>query len=155
MHRIGHGSGKVTVRALAAGDEARWRELWTAYNHFYDSDVPEFVTARTLKRLLAPGSALVGRVALLDGDVVGFTASVIHEATWDIRPVCYLEDLFVSEDARGSGVGRALIDDLLELARQSNWGRLYWHTRADNRTARRLYDHYVPADDFVRYRLIL
>ncbi|MBL8566397.1 MAG: GNAT family N-acetyltransferase [Hyphomicrobiaceae bacterium] len=152
---MGHERGAVLVRALAADDEPWWRELWTAYNHFYDTDVPEFVTARTLKRLLDPGSALVGRVALLNGEVVGFSASVIHEATWDIRPVCYLEDLFVSEVARGFGVGRALIDDLLDLARQSNWGRLYWHTRSDNWTARRLYDHYVPADDFVRYRLIL
>jgi hypothetical protein len=39
------------------------------------------------------------------------------------------------------------------MARQCGWSRLYWHTRAENAAARRLYDSFVEADDFVRYRL--
>ncbi len=146
-------AGAASVRAMIAADSAAWRALWTAYCHFYGTDVPEAVTARTLERLLDPQSALVGRVAERDGRVVGFSASVIHEATWDARPVCYLEDLYVAEPARGAGVGGALIDDLIGLARERGWGRLYWHTRADNAVARRLYDRFAAADDFVRYRL--
>ncbi|MDX2290287.1 MAG: GNAT family N-acetyltransferase [Hyphomicrobiaceae bacterium] len=139
---------------MRATDAPRWRELWAAYNLFYEADVPETVTAHTLQRLLDPRAALVGRIAEKDGVVVGFSASVIHDATWDTRPVCYLEDLFVAEDARGHGLGRALIDDLVALAKTRGWGRLYWHTRTENAAARRLYDHYGAADDFVRYRLI-
>ena len=41
------------------------------------------------------------------------------------------------------------------LGRERGWSRLYWHTRASNETARRLYDKFVNADDFVRYRMIL
>jgi len=48
-------------------------------------------------------------------------------------------------------LGRALIDDLVARG----WARLYWHTRQSNDTARRLYDTYVDADAFVRYRLFL
>ncbi len=144
----------IVVRQISPPDASRWRELWVAYNRFYETDVPEAATSLTLERLLDPDSALVGRVALLGGDIIGFSASVVHEATWDTRLACYLEDLFVSETERGHGVGRALIDDLVALAHQRNWGRLYWHTRAGNATARRLYDRYVAADDFVRYRLI-
>jgi GNAT superfamily N-acetyltransferase len=92
---------------------------------------------------------------LLDDRVIGFTASVIHEATWSRDPVCYLEDLFVDQSARGKGIGRALIQDLIDLGREHGWSRIYWHTRADNLAARRLYDKFVPADDFVRYRLFL
>jgi GNAT superfamily N-acetyltransferase len=98
---------------------------------------------------------LIGRVAILDDRVIGFTASVIHEATWSRDPVCYLEDLFVDQSARGKGIGRALIQDLIDLGREHGWSRIYWHTRADNLAARRLYDKFVPADDFVRYRLFL
>jgi len=50
-------------------------------------------------------------------------------------------------------VGRALIDDLITLARNKGWSRLYWHTHAGNETARKLYDTYTQADDFVRYRI--
>jgi hypothetical protein len=41
------------------------------------------------------------------------------------------------------------------LARERGWSRLYWHTRAANATARKLYDKFAKADDFVRYRMIL
>ena len=50
-------------------------------------------------------------------------------------------------------MGRALIDDLLDLAKERGWDRLYWHTDAGNKTARTLYDRYTKADNFVRYRI--
>ncbi|OYX22644.1 MAG: hypothetical protein B7Z10_12885 [Rhodobacterales bacterium 32-66-7] len=68
---------------------------------------------------------------------------------------CYLEDLFVSPDARGHGLGRALIDDLITLARAKGWARLYWHTNEANTRARALYDQYVQSDGHIRYRLPL
>jgi ribosomal protein S18 acetylase RimI-like enzyme len=83
--------------------------------------------------------------------VVGFSNSVLHETTWATTPICYLEDLFVDAAMRGSGVGRMLLQDLVVLARQHGWSTLYWHTRGNNTTARRLYDTFSPADDFVRY----
>lgn len=105
--------------------------------------------------MLNPASAVLGRVAELDGNVIGFSVSVVHDGTWSISPVCYLEDLFVDPAARGSGVGHALIQDLVDLGRARGWSRLYWHTPADNTVARRLYDRFVKVDDFVRYRLTL
>lgn len=68
---------------------------------------------------------------------------------------CYLEDLFVDSYARGLGTGRALIDDLLELARKTGWSRVYWHTNDDNETAPRLYHRCTEANGFVRYRVAL
>jgi len=86
---------------------------------------------------------------------VGFSTAVLHEGTWTTAPTCYLEDLFVDPALRGGGVGRALIQNLIDLGRSRGWSRLYWHTQAGNATARRLYDSFVQADDFVRYRLAL
>jgi ribosomal protein S18 acetylase RimI-like enzyme len=73
----------------------------------------------------------------------------------DADTTCYLEDLYVDPVVRGHGIGRALIDDLVRLGRDNGWSRIYWHTRQSNEAARRLYDKFAKADDFVRYRLFL
>jgi GNAT superfamily N-acetyltransferase len=87
--------------------------------------------------------------------VAGFTISVLHPGSWALTPACYLEDLFVDPEARGRGLGRALIEDLIGLARDNGWSRIYWHTRQSNAAARRLYGQFAEADDFVRYRMVL
>jgi GNAT superfamily N-acetyltransferase len=79
---------------------------------------------------------------------------VLHAGTWTEQPICYLEDLFVDPTLRGKGIGEALIDDLVAQAKERGWSRLYWHTRGDNAVARRLYNKFAAADDFVRYRLM-
>jgi len=149
------GADSFLIRDPKPEDKAAWRRLWAAYVAFYEADVPDAVTTGTWARLLDPNSGMMGRLAERNGAVVGFTVSVIHPGSWTLAPVCYLEDLFVDPQARGHGVARALIDDLVTLAREGGWSRLYWHTKASNETARRLYDCYVEADDFVRYRIFL
>lgn len=145
----------LEVRKLEAKDEADWRALWEGYIAFYGAHVSPEITASTFARLLDASSGMIGRVAMLDGRVVGFTTSVVHAATWSIEPVCYLEDLFVDPRTRRRGVGRALIDDLIELGRAKGCSRLYWHTQSHNAEARRLYDTFATADGFVRYRVPL
>jgi len=80
---------------------------------------------------------------------------VVHQGSWTLDPICYLEDLFVAPKARGNGIGSALVADLLARAKERGWSRLYWHTQQGNAPARRLYDEFAVADDFVRYRLTL
>ena len=143
----------AAIRDPAATDEAAWRELWTGYNDFYEASIPAAVTARTWRRMLDPASPIFGRLAVVDATVVGFSISVLHEGTWSIASVCYLEDLFVGAKFRGRGIGRLLIQDLVERAQREGWSRLYWHTRADN-PARRLYDEFADADDFIRYKRV-
>ena len=145
----------IEIRAAEAADEPRWRELWRDYLAFYRQSLAPGVTDLTWARILDPSSPLFARVALHQGACVGFAVGVLHEGSWTTTPVCYLEDLFVAPEIRGSGVGRALINDLEALARAEGWSRLYWHTDADNEVARLLYDRFVAADPVVRYRLAL
>ncbi len=145
---------QTIIRYPAAADEHAWRQLWADYNAFYETSIPEIVTVRTWQRILDPASAIFGRLAVVNGAVIGFSVSVLHEGTWTAAPICYLEDLFVDPKSRGRGFGRLLIQDLVGRARSKGWSQLYWHTRANN-PARHLYDEFVVADDFVRYRLIL
>lgn len=140
----------VTFRSLEAEDKTQWLTLWKGYNDFYASDLSEDVTEYTWARLIDPGSSMFCRVAVMDGAVVGFAHCVLHEGTWVISPICYLEDLFVDPVWRGKGVARELIQFVLNEAKAQGWSRFYWHTRIHN-PARKLYDEFVPADDFVRY----
>jgi GNAT superfamily N-acetyltransferase len=140
-----------TIRSALPSDEATWRKLWREYCAFYEAQLADDVTDRTWKRILDPDSAVMCIVAEVDGHVYGFANCVVHENTWETQAVCYLEDLFVLPSARGRGIGKALIEWLRNAMRAEGWARLYWVTRADNRRARKLYDQFTQADDFVRY----
>ena len=145
----------LTIRDAAPQDEAQWRALWAQYLAFYEVDLAPEITARTWARLMEAGSPLSGRFAFENNVMQGFALHHHHCSTWVLGEDCYLEDLFVSGQARGKGVGRALIDDLKALATARGYHRLYWHTDEGNARARALYDSYAPYDGHVRYRLKL
>ncbi len=140
-----------TIRSALPGDQSAWRALWRDYCDFYGVNLGEEVTRRTWKRILDPDSAITCIVAEVDGRVYGFANCVVHESTWETQAVCYLEDLFVLPSARGHGIGTALLEWLRNAMRAEGWSRLYWMTREDNQRARKLYDRFANADDFVRY----
>jgi GNAT superfamily N-acetyltransferase len=145
-------SNTIQIRDALPTDRKDWHRLWAGYNAFYEASVPPQTTARTWQRILEPESAMLGRVAELGGRVVAFSISILHEGTWTVEPICYLEDLFVDPAWRDQGIGSKLIEDLLALGKARGWSKLYWHTRRNN-PARFLYDMFAEADDFVRYRL--
>ncbi|WP_431300086.1 GNAT family N-acetyltransferase [Tabrizicola sp. BL-A-41-H6] len=153
---MGARSGEAAViRDAKPGDEAAWRGLWAGYLEYYELTLPQVVTEATWARLMDPASPVKARLAEVEGRVAGFAINLHHPSTWAATDDCYLEDLFVAPDARGLGLGRALIDDLVALARSRGWGRLYWHTDQDNAKARALYDSYVLSDNHIRYRMRL
>ena len=140
------------VRAAQAEDKAGWLVLWLAYCEFYEHIPSNEVTETTWGRIVSSDSTLQGLVAVAEHSaIVGFANYVSHPNTWSTAGVCYLEDLFVQPEARKGGIARALIDRLLEIARDKGWNRVYWMTDETNAVARRLYDTYTKADGFVRY----
>jgi GNAT superfamily N-acetyltransferase len=145
----------VEVRDANPSDKTAFLKLWQDYLTFYKVDLDPQVTAATWARLMDPGSPVKARLALVGGELWGFAIHLHHPSTWVATEDCYLEDLFVSEVARGQGLGRALIDDLIALARSKGWSRVYWHTNEANARARALYDSYTPSDGHIRYRLRL
>ena len=144
----------VTIRPATPADEARWRELWAGYCAFYEVSLGAEVTAHTWRRIIDP-VAPVHCVLACDeaGAVQGMANYILHDNTWTLTPVCYLEDLFVDPAVRGRQYGKALIDWLAAQMATQGWSRIYWMTREDNAYARRLYDRYTPRDAFVRYVL--
>jgi GNAT superfamily N-acetyltransferase len=96
---------------------------------------------------------MYGFVAENESGVIGFTHCLFRPSTWTETDYCYLEDLFVDPSIRGKGVGRALMNRVVELAKEKNSKRVYWTTQEFNKTARVLYDSITSVSEFVQYRL--
>jgi GNAT superfamily N-acetyltransferase len=147
--------GPFNIRPVNAADEAGWHGLWQGYCDFFQVTIPPDVTVMLWQRIMdyrTPIHALVAETPLNDGnaELIGFANYVLHPFTWGTDLICYLEDLFVAEHARGAGAGRALINELTRFAEENGWPRVYWHTHELN-GARKLYDSITPVDPFVRY----
>ena len=108
----------IDIREVSQQDKAQWLQLWEGYTRFYGSPQPTEVTEYTWQRMLDAASPMLGRFAVVDGNVVGFAICILHEGTWVKTPICYLEDLFVSEDVRGKHIGKQLIEYVQQQARK-------------------------------------
>ncbi len=147
--------GNVTVRPLQQSDHAEWRRLWTAYLDFYETKLPEEVYAKTWERLFTHSEfEPKGFVAVLDGKLVGLTHYLYHRSGWSLVNNCYLQDLFSDEEARGKGVGAALIKAVQDEAGRIGVKNVYWMTHETNATARRLYDRVARRTGFLEYDLL-
>jgi GNAT superfamily N-acetyltransferase len=146
----------VSVRTLEQRDFSAWKPLWDGYNSFYGragaTALPEEITAATWARFFDPQEPVHALVAVQGGEVLGLTHYLFHRSTTSIAPVCYLQDLFTAEAARGKGVGRALIEAVYEKAKAHGASRVYWHTQETNHTAMRLYDGVAEKPGVVVYR---
>ena len=103
------------------------------------------------QRFFDPAEPVFALVAEQDGQLVGLVHFLFHRSTTRIEPVCYLQDLFTASEARGQGVGRALIEGVHAQARDAGAKRVYWQTREDNVAARRLYDQVARHLGFIVY----
>ena len=143
--------GNLMIRKIQPRDEPRWRVLWDAYNRFYEREPNEAITRNAWERLMNSATPMYAIVAEREQNVVGIANYVIHESTSRLTPVCYLQDLFVDPAERGGGIGRMLIDWLVDEMKSQGWSRIYWHTKENNYRARALYDSYTPRSAFVHY----
>jgi GNAT superfamily N-acetyltransferase len=143
----------VKVEPLAEGDFEGLLPFIAAYQRFYEVEEPDDDRNREFfRRFVAPsdeGEILVARAEGGDGGedsgaeagaILGYTCLYWHYSSLDASDTVLLNDLYVSEDARGRGVGRALIEAAAEVARRRGCSVLEWSTAPDNHTAQRLYD---------------
>lgn len=141
------------IRPLSRADETDWRALWRGYLDFYETDLPEEIYRTSFERLLDPAvTDYHGRLALLDGQPVGLVHYIYHRHGWKLEPVCYLQDLFTTSEARGRGVARALIETVYAEADAAQAPSVYWLTQEFNSTARALYDKVATCTPFIVYR---
>jgi Acetyltransferases len=146
----------LDVRFVRPSDFDGWLPLWDGYNAFYGRSGPTAldpaVTRTTWARFFDPYEPVHGLVAEREGRIVGLAHYLLHRSTSAIEPRLYLQDLFTAADARGGGIGRALIDAVCDRAREMAIARIYWNTHETNAVARRLYDKVAENSGFLMYR---
>ncbi|NBQ96703.1 MAG: GNAT family N-acetyltransferase [Micrococcales bacterium] len=141
----------TSVRQVENEDKSSWQELYGAYLKFYESESVESSTELLWNRLIKDAPEIQGLVAVSNGEVVGIAHFHYQISTWSDTSHCYLEDLYVAEDARGKGVASALIAAVEGLAIQNKSSELFWITKENNTVARKLYEQVATLSDFVRY----
>ena len=151
--------GRLLVREVAPFDHEQWLPLWQGYNAFYGRSGPtalaDEISATTWARFFDSGEPVNCLVAEYEGRLVGLAHFLFHRSTTMIGPICYLQDLFTSANARGQGVGRSLIEAVYEHAKAEGAARVYWQTHETNIAAQRLYDSVADRSGFIVYRKTL
>lgn len=142
----------IEIRPLRPEDAAEWRRLWTGYLEFYQTAVPEEIYATTFSRLLGDDPQdFNGFLALVGGRPMGLVHFLFHRHCWKIENVCYLQDLYVDPQARGTGLGRKLIEAVYAAADANGTPAVYWLTQDFNTIGRQLYDRIAQVTPFIRY----
>lgn len=148
-------TGTITVRAVERADAPAWLRLWEDYNTFYGRTGPTAlapeITQATWARFFDHYEPMHALVAERAGELLGLVHFLYHRSTIQLAPVCYLEDLFTLQSARGQGVARALIEAVCARARAAGVKSVYWQTHESNTVAMRLYDKIAARFGFIVY----
>jgi GNAT superfamily N-acetyltransferase len=142
----------MTIVPIAPEHRAAWDILYRGYAEFYRVAQTAEMRDRVWGWLMDETHDLAGFVALDAGHrPVGLT----HFRPFT-RPLMastggFLDDLFVAEDARGSGAAEALIAAVVAVAKERGWTIVRWITAEDNARARKVYDKLATRTAWVTY----
>ncbi|MCZ2498118.1 GNAT family N-acetyltransferase [Xylophilus sp. Kf1] len=147
------------IRSIAENDFNQWKILWDGYNQFYGRSgatalSPE-ITRTTWSRLLESSEPVNALVAEGPDGLLGLAHFIYHRSTIQIGASCYMQDLFTDAEARGKGVGSALISEVYQRALAHGSPRVYWQTHESNLAAMKLYDKVAEKSGFLVYRKTL
>ncbi|MER6447209.1 GNAT family N-acetyltransferase [Streptomyces venezuelae] len=142
----------ISVRSVRDGDFPQWRALYRGYADFYGVEQSEEAATTVWSWVTDPGHE-VG--ALVAEDTEGRLLGLAHYRPF-ARPLsatvgCYLDDLFVAPQYRGSGAADLLLGALRALAAERGWSVVRWITADDNHRARSKYDQVATRTMWVTY----
>jgi GNAT superfamily N-acetyltransferase len=131
---------EVEVRPISRQEVDDVLPLIAGYQRFYGAE-PDLERNRVFfSRFLQPSDEGLLLGAWVDGALAGFATLYWFHSSTKATDAVLMNDLFVREDIRGKGIGRALIKSALDEARRRGSAHLEWLTAPDNLTAQRLYD---------------
>lgn len=148
----------MSVRPATEADLPALLPLVRAYCDFYESNPPDEGLDRMCRALIADPEVEGALFAGCDegGNVVGFAAMGWKWSSLRGAKIGYLEDLFVTPQARGSGLAEELIAAVADRARERGAPAVEWLTAPDNHRAQAVYDRVGgEAEPMVEYGLDL
>jgi GNAT superfamily N-acetyltransferase len=134
-------SADVRIEPVSTGQLEALLPLIAAYQRFYEVEqVDDGRNRAFFARFLAPSEDGLLLGAWQGGEPAGYACLYWHFSSLVPAETVLMNDLYVAEGRRGSGIGRALIEASAAVARERGAHQLQWVTAPDNETARRLYD---------------
>lgn len=146
----------LTTRPMDAADRSAWETLFAGYAAFYKVDQTPQMRETVFGWLMDPdhgSSCIVAQDA--SGALVGFAHYRPFVSQLRAATNCFLDDLFVSPQARGTGAAQALIKAVETVAKNNGWGTLRWITAEDNYRGRGAYDKLATRTGWVTYDIAL
>ncbi|MFZ5674879.1 MAG: GNAT family N-acetyltransferase [Pseudomonadota bacterium] len=142
----------IRVTRARAEDETDWKRLWGDWQRHMKGTVPAEVTGRSWRQALAPESRLVIFLARRgDGGALGFATVSFAPFAWTGSDVAFLQDLFVSESARGQGAGEALLKAIYADADARGVAQVYWMVDETDEKLQRFYERHAIRTPYVRF----
>ena len=142
---------RLVIRPLKFDDFPKWLPLWDGNNLGHRD---EAVTAETWSRICDPDNTQVnGLCAEMGDNIAGILHYILHPTTGSIKPVCYMQDVYVDPDYRRKGIGKRLVHGLTEIGQKEKWTRMYWLTQFGNVEAKAMYENFGVKLDFTLYVL--
>lgn len=142
----------MKIRPLEKADRVVWEQLMNESAAFYKTFIPAGGHDGVWAWIFDESNDFWCDLAVNDDDKpIGFTQYQLMHRSLGGAMVCYLSDLYVRPDVRGTGAGRALIDHVIDFAKRRGLSNLRWLTQDYNYAGRRLYDTYASKSDFILY----
>lgn len=137
------GEPAFAIRAARRGDEVELFGLVRELARFERLEHKLSGSAEALgEHLFGPNPVAHALLAEVDAQAIGFALFFTNYSTFLTRPGIYLEDLFVLENYRNRGVGKALLDAVRDTARARGAGRLEWSVLDWNQNAIAFYERF-------------
>ena len=132
-----------TTRFLTPDDRMGWEALWQGYQQHLRTRVPDSVVGETWLKLMDDRVPLFGLVAFVDTyRMAGIAHYSVAPSSWSKGPMFHLQDLFVTDELRGQGVGHALVDGVFAAADKQKSSQVFWHLNRSDFRAKLLFDAY-------------
>lgn len=149
-------SAVITIRSVQPADRAEWDVLYQGYAAFYKTTQTPEMRDRVWSWLHDPAQQSEGLVAVAaDGRLIGLAHFRAFARPLAASTGGYLDDLFVSPAARGSGAADALINRLAAIGKERGWTVIRWITADDNYRGRAVYDRLASKTPWLTYDIRL
>ena len=146
----------VTVEAPKITDEEQWKKLYLGYAEFYKVEMNNQIMQTIWQWIHDDANPFYCIIAKDEqGDLLGFMHFRAMPSPLRGAMVGFLDDLFITPQARGRGVVKALYNELENQGSQKGWPLIRWITADNNYRARAVYDSLSNKTHWVTYQLDL